>query len=881
MQNTTERQPASAAAELRGMRAALAWYLPAAVVFLSSASIMTVELVASRLIAQYVGASLYTWTSVIGIVLAGIALGNYIGGRVADAFVPARALTAALIIASAGCVAILPLHRIVGDWEALWNLSWPMRIALHVGFTFLAPATLLGLISPLCAKMALDVGRAQGRTVGYIYAWGAIGSIVGTFATGYYLIAAIGTSTTIWIVAGVLALLAGLVTARSWIGYTWIVVLAFLIAVAVVPLPQAVAVGTALRLRPAYDPLLLYEDDSQYSHIAVLRGVTDRERAMVLDALIHSRMLVDYPDEPQYGYERIYATLTELNRPKDRPLHGLMIGGGGYTYPQHMANTYPDSQVEVVEIDPRVTKAAKAAFELPLRPRMKIHHLDARNFVDGYDRRLKAGEGAERFDLIFADAVNDVNVPFHLTTREFLTQVRDLLREDDGLFLMTIIDRFDEARFLGAMYNTFVDVFGQGRVQVFCDGPSGPDRTGKEQETYVLVGMRNTLNAGVDENGTATNGLYSRLSPDDIEHVRARSGGLVLTDDYAPVENLLAGVVRKKSVAYPLLRARGSRAYMDYRNAMSNRESDVAARELAKAVDYFTRALAIKEDSPEAKANLALVLAQTNEMEATYKAVRLFREALQGDPPQPEWHYDFGVLLARLGQTAEAARHFRETIRLEPTHVFALVNLGGTLLRLQRPAEAVEPLRRAIALVPQHADAHINLGTALYELGQYDEAIQELGAVYAALHDRVNVYRPLGDSLAKTGQYAQAVKILRAGVQANAQDPLTTDRLAWLLATCPDASIREPGEAVRLAETANTATGRTNPAMLDTLAAAQAANGQFDAAVATINDALRLAITQPGGEAFAKEAEKRLDLYKARQAYVAPPVTTAPTAAQP
>src|SRR4030042_413074 len=163
--------------------------IPSVTVFLSSACIMVLELVAGRLIARHLGSSLYTWTSVIGIVLAGITVGNYLGGRIADRFPARKALAVLLGISSVACVIVVVLNNLVGEWLWLWKLSWPARVFTHVFLVFMLPSTLLGTISPVVAKMALDQGLPTGRTVGDKYAFGAAGSIAGTFLAGFYLIA--------------------------------------------------------------------------------------------------------------------------------------------------------------------------------------------------------------------------------------------------------------------------------------------------------------------------------------------------------------------------------------------------------------------------------------------------------------------------------------------------------------------------------------------------------------------------------------------------------------------------------------------------------------------------------------------------------------------
>jgi MFS family permease len=176
-------------------------------VFLSSMCVMIVELLAARLVARHLGNSLYTWTSIIGVILAGISLGNYIGGRLADRFDPRRCVWGAFFLSALLCVVVLPLNGWVAGRDVMWRLDWPLRIAVHVGLVFLWPAVSLGLISPLIAKLALTDPRRTGRTMGGLFAWGAAGSIVGTFLAGYELINRFSVSTNIIAAA---ALLAGL-----------------------------------------------------------------------------------------------------------------------------------------------------------------------------------------------------------------------------------------------------------------------------------------------------------------------------------------------------------------------------------------------------------------------------------------------------------------------------------------------------------------------------------------------------------------------------------------------------------------------------------------------------------------------------------------------
>lgn len=182
-------------------------------VFLSSVCVMVLELTASRLIAKHVGSSLYTWTSVIGVVLAGITVGNFVGGWLAERFREGRVLGWLFFLASVSCLSVLWLDRVVAMKPRPEDTGWPTWVFAIVAQMFFLPALALGTISPVVASLAIRRSRRMGLTVGNVYAWGALGSILGTFLTGFWLIDQFGTRMIIGGTAGVLAMLGILVTA--------------------------------------------------------------------------------------------------------------------------------------------------------------------------------------------------------------------------------------------------------------------------------------------------------------------------------------------------------------------------------------------------------------------------------------------------------------------------------------------------------------------------------------------------------------------------------------------------------------------------------------------------------------------------------------------
>ncbi len=177
---------------------------PYLTVFISSLCIMVLELAAGRVIAPYVGSSLYTWTTVIGVVLTGISVGNYLGGRLADRRPSVRLLGLIFALAGLAALLVLPIDGLLEPGESRLPLLW--RVVGVMAAMFLLPSTVLGCVSPLVARLAVhDLARA-GRTVGSIYAVATLGSIIGTVGTGFWLIPTLRVDLIIAAVGGLLLL---------------------------------------------------------------------------------------------------------------------------------------------------------------------------------------------------------------------------------------------------------------------------------------------------------------------------------------------------------------------------------------------------------------------------------------------------------------------------------------------------------------------------------------------------------------------------------------------------------------------------------------------------------------------------------------------------
>ena len=484
------------------------------IVFLSNFCILVIELVAGRLMAPIVGVSLYTWTSIIGVILAGISLGNYLGGKIADRWASRMTLAWLFVFSAVGSVSIL---YTIPEVYRLRDIDVPtfVGIVLVFSFVFLLPATILGTISPVVVKLTLNDLSQTGDVVGKIYAAGAVGSIFGTFATGFFLISMFGTRQLVWMVAGGLLLIGAIIGLSAKARWRYAPGVALLIF-----LGLTIVVGRQDFLNSG-----CYQETDYFCIKVRADDENPDVRVLVLDRLVHSYVDLTDPTNLRYGYERIYANVLKQIFPDTLPVRALFIGGGGYTFPRYIEVTYPNSLIDVIEIDPGVTRVAFAELGVPEDTVIRSINQDARGAINQLP-------DSTRYDLIIGDAFNDYSVPYHLTTLEFNQLVANHL-SDDGIYMVNIIDGRDGG-FLRAYVFTLSQVFEHVYV-ASLDGVLGDD---KSRQTYVIVASQNQI----DSQMSVTDLSDFFVSPDTWQNFLAQGPAILLTDDYVPVDNLLAPV---------------------------------------------------------------------------------------------------------------------------------------------------------------------------------------------------------------------------------------------------------------------------------------------------------------------------------------------------
>jgi spermidine synthase len=480
-------------------------------VFLCGAVVMVIELTGSRIMAPFLGTSLVVWTSLIGVILAAMSAGYWWGGRLADRR-PERKLLGRIILLAAFATA-----AVAGIKTFVLGFLQSQGAGLHAGAVwgalvlFAPPALLLGMVAPFAVRLKLTHKRTGGQTAGNLYAISTIGSIVGTFAAGFVLIAWLGSTNILLLMAAVLAL-AALLASQSGAGLKAGALAAFIaMLVFGVYYDKKLAAAGFVDIDTPYNRVIVYngeEPDSGRPTRTMVTGPRGRQSAMYLD---HASDLV-------VPYTRYYR-LVEHFAPGMKRL--LVLGGGGYSFPKYALANYPAVTVDVVEIDPGITRLAREFFNLKDHPRLRVIEEDARTFLNR-NRRL--------YDAILCDTFNsDYSIPFHMTTREAIERIRDSL-SPNGVVLVNVLSAIegDRGRLFQSMYATYASVF--PKVSAFALAERNPS----EWQNIMIAAFASDREPGATEpRGEMKALLAHRLQPPEP------ATAPLLTDDYAPVDRYM------------------------------------------------------------------------------------------------------------------------------------------------------------------------------------------------------------------------------------------------------------------------------------------------------------------------------------------------------
>ena len=400
-----------------------------ALVFGAGIGALATEITASRLLAPYFGSSTIVWANLIGIVLAALALGYWLGGRIADRR-PEPALLGKIVLASAVFVAAIPFVAkplLDVTVEGLDETSAGAVVGSFLGVLLLCapPVVLLGMVSPFAIRLAVASIATAGAVAGRLYALSTAGSLLGTFLPALVLIPAIGTQRTFLVVAALLA-----ASACFLLGARYLLVAAALVALVAIP-PGAVKGKDGL----------LHEETSYHQYIQVVEE-DDGRRLLYLNEGIAVHSVWRESSVLTGGvWDAFLALPPLLGRDLERV---AILGNAAGTTARALGVYYPRADVDGVELDPAVSSVGRRFFGLEDNPRLTVHDADARPFLRSTD---------ERYDLIVVDAYHQPYVPFYLATREFFRLVRDRLAPG-GIVALNVAAVPDDRRLVEAIGTT-------------------------------------------------------------------------------------------------------------------------------------------------------------------------------------------------------------------------------------------------------------------------------------------------------------------------------------------------------------------------------------------------------------------------------------------
>ncbi len=526
-------------------------------VFLCGGVLLGVEMAASRVLAPYFGNSLFVWAAIIGVILGGLAAGYWLGGALADRFPSSLTLAAVIGAAAVAVLAIPLLDRVVIEAVLRWDPGARLDPVLCTAILFLPMAILLSAVGPIAVRLQTHALQRAGRTAGRTFAISTAGSIVGTFATAFWLIPEFGVEQLFVLGAAALFATAGLVGLAG----RFHAVVAVACALSVAASLYAISLGSQ-RIEPltatsaqnwsplfrtrgygyldardpravveAKDLKVVFAEDTRYHRLAV---VDDKDtRYLRFDNSLQSAMYRDDAFRTRYRYTDLFHLGIAYN-PSAQDV--LFVGLGAGSSEKRMWRDFPQLRLHAVELDPVVVDVAYRYFGLPRDPRLQVDVGDGRRFLAGDEKR---------WDVIVIDAFFADSIPAHLVTQEFLALVRSRLAPG-GVVVTNAIGAIagPGSKLFRSIYKTYRTAF----PSVLVHPAILPGDKGEEQfRNLILVATEKATPGRVQlADRWADLRRDNPRVPDLRQPILDRRDGViatddvpVLTDDYAPTDALL------------------------------------------------------------------------------------------------------------------------------------------------------------------------------------------------------------------------------------------------------------------------------------------------------------------------------------------------------
>ena len=499
--------------------------------FIAGAAVMIIELGGNRILAPWFGNSLYTWTGLIGVILVSLSCGYYLGGYLADKR-PNYVILAHLLAASAVLTMLVPFLRprlegAIVSMDVVWG---PVAATMLL---FAVPGCLLAAVSPFTVRLIslLTGDKKVGISAGYVAMSSTLGSVMGTFCTGFILVPHMRLSAIFFSTAaalGVLAVAGYALFVPTRGQKTW--------SATVFAILFAAAWALAAVSEPVNPPSVVFEQTTFYHQIRVVEGPGpngDIQRLLLLD---NTREGSQYLSSKELPFEyQAYWQLVKVFCPGMK--RAAFLGGGAFGMPERLLDAYPNAQADVVEIDPMVVQVGRKYFRVDEYPRMNALAQDARRFLR---------TSGQKYDLIFGDAYNGIQtIPSHLVTTEFFGLVKDRLSAD-GIYMMNIISpgAGENSELFASVTKTLCYVF--KHVYVFMLYPDKPEVS---QNIILVAASRDLKVDSIPEERLKDSPQIKKLLATYVKPNQYDiSKGFLFTDDSNPVEYLVAKALRAQKM---------------------------------------------------------------------------------------------------------------------------------------------------------------------------------------------------------------------------------------------------------------------------------------------------------------------------------------------
>jgi len=413
------------------------------IAFVAGFCVMVFELVAARVMSPVVGASTYVWASIIGVIIAAMSLGYWLGGVLADARSRDGDVAWLLLGAALLMLTMLCQYHDILRWVAQLPIDIRLQATVAASLLFAPTSLVLGAVSPYLVERQTETLARTGRSVASLSAVNSIGGIVGTFAAGFFLFGWLG-------IHDVLVVLISLLVLASWLvvpGQRWqwrLVVSVLCVGLAlgyrIAPVARAQAAQTIDTAAAHYTLQQWHRQDG-----AIIRGIASGP------AGVQSGVVVGQPQQLPFWYTRQMMQAVERAPQRQRI---LVLGGGTFTVPRLLAQRYPQSQIDVVEIDPGLLPIARQYF----------YYRDPANVWPIFqDARVFLERSTEQYDIVLVDVYNDGDIPASLATHEYATALKRHLRPQARVVVNMIASRQPACQPLFAAQDApYAALLGQG-----------------------------------------------------------------------------------------------------------------------------------------------------------------------------------------------------------------------------------------------------------------------------------------------------------------------------------------------------------------------------------------------------------------------------------